>query len=150
MHEVAAMRGAVTTALEQMRAAGATRVTEVHMVLGASGHLTEEAARQHFATFAKGTPAEHATLTFTWLPATYRCFGCLRQFESSAPAASLECPTCGAVALEISHDDTCAVRYVDVAYDEEAEAKAADDGAAATRFGAIVAAPDDGQPMRRR
>ncbi len=120
MHEVAAMRGAVTTALEQLRAAGATRVTEVHMVLGASGHLTEEAARQHFAVFARGTPAEHATLTFTWLPATYKCLGCLRVFESTEPAVSVECPTCSAVALEIGHDETCAVRYVDVAYNEEA------------------------------
>jgi len=122
MHEVAAMRGAVTTALEQMRAAGATRVTEVHMLLGASGHLTEEAARQHFAVFSTGTPAEHATLTFTWLPATYKCLGCLRVFESTEPAVSVECPACSAVALEIAHDETCAVRYVDVAYDEDADA----------------------------
>jgi len=150
MHEVAAMRGAVTTALEQMRAAGATRVTEVHMVLGASGHLSEEAARQHFATFARGTPAEHAELTFTWLPATYRCFGCLRRFQSTEPAASVECPTCGAVALEIAHDDTYAVSYVDVAYGEGPEAEVADDGAAATRFGTAIVAPDDGQPMRRQ
>jgi hydrogenase nickel insertion protein HypA len=121
MHEVAAMRGAVTIALEQMRAASATRVTEVHMLLGASGHLTEAAARQHFAVFARGTPAEHATLTFTWLPATYKCLGCLRVFESTEPAVSVECPTCSAVALEIAHDETCAVQYVDVAYDEDAD-----------------------------
>jgi hydrogenase nickel insertion protein HypA len=142
MHEVAAMRGAVATALEQMRAAGATRVTEVHLMLGASGHLTEAAARQHFETFAKGTPAEHATLTFSWLPATYRCFGCLRIFETTAPAASVECPTCGAVALEIAHDDTCAVEYIDVAYGDTADGDTADGAAAdeGTSLGAQVAA----------
>ncbi len=144
------MRGAVTTALEQMRAAGATRVTEVHMLLGASGHLTEAAARQHFATFARGTPAEHATLTFTWLPATYKCFGCLRQFESAAPAASVECPTCGAIALEIAHDETCAVSYVDVAYDEDGAEVGAQTASDAMPTGAQVAASEDAQPMRRR
>lgn len=119
MHEVAAMRGAVATALEEMQAAGATRVVGIHLLLGASGHLSEEAARQHFTTFAKGTPAEGAELSFTWLPATYQCFNCLKQFGSTEPSESVACPACGGVALEIAHDDTCAVRFVDVAYEPD-------------------------------
>jgi Zn finger protein HypA/HybF involved in hydrogenase expression len=120
-------------------------VTEVRLALGASGHLTEEAARQHFATFAKGTPAERATLTFTWLPATYRCFGCLRVFQSTEPAASVECPTCGAVALEIAHEDTCAVSYIDVAYDGDGAEDGASKGATT---GAQLATPSGSQAPR--
>lgn len=117
MHEVAAMRGVVSQALDAMRAVGAIRVVGVHLLLGASGHLSEEAARQHFATMAKGTPAEDAELTFTWLPATYQCFACLRRFETTAPAESIACPECGGVALEIRHTDTCAVIDIDVSDD---------------------------------
>jgi hydrogenase nickel incorporation protein HypA/HybF len=113
------MRGVVATALEEMQAAGATRVVGVHLLLGASGHLTEDAARQHFALFAKGTAAEGAKLTFTWLPATYQCFSCLTQFGSAEPSESFACPECGGVALEIANDDICAVRFVDVAYESE-------------------------------
>ena len=42
MHEVAAMRGMVRTVLECMQQAGASRVTNVQLVLGASGHFTAD------------------------------------------------------------------------------------------------------------
>ncbi len=119
MHEVAAMRGVVTTVLEHMRQAGGSRVTGVEIVLGASGHLTEEAARQHFAVFAAGTPAAAATLSISWLPATYQCFECLHRFQSTLPTADVACPLCGAVALEVAHEDVCSVRSIDVACDDE-------------------------------
>ncbi len=129
MHEVAAMRGVVTSALEAMRAAGATRVVGTHLLLGASGHLSEEAARQHFATLAKGTPAEGAALTFTWLPATYQCVDCLHRFESAAPAESVACPDCGGVALEIAHQDTCALVSIDVTAEADPAASRSPSGA---------------------
>ncbi len=114
MHEVAAMRGALSMVLERMRDVGAIRVTHVELTLGTSGHLTEEAARQHFAVLAAGTPAEGATLAFTWLPATYQCFSCLRQFESTAPEAEAACPDCGDIALEIGHRDDYYVSSIEV------------------------------------
>jgi hydrogenase nickel insertion protein HypA len=119
MHEVAAMRAVVTTVLEHMQQAGGSRVTGVELVLGASGHLTEEAARQHFTVFAAGTPAAAATVSISWLPATYQCFECLHRFRSTLPTAEVVCPLCGAVALEIAHEDVCSVRSIDVTCDEE-------------------------------
>jgi hydrogenase nickel insertion protein HypA len=119
MHEVAAMRGVVTTALEHMRQAGGSRITQVELELGASGHLTEEAARQHFALLAEGTPTAGATVTIVWLPATYQCFECLHRFRLATPAADATCPLCGAVALEVEHQDTCSVRSIDIAVDDE-------------------------------
>ena len=119
MHEVAAMRGVVTTVLEHMRQAGGSRVTGVELVLGASGHLTEEAARQHFAVFAAGTPAAAATVSISWLPAPYQCFDRLHRFQSTLPTADVVCPLCGGVALEVAHEDVCSVCSIDVACDEE-------------------------------
>ena len=119
MHEVAAMQGMVRTALESMRASGGTRVIQVHLVLGASGHFTEEAARQHFAALTVGTPTEGAELTISWLPAQFQCFTCLHRFESCEPAEQVTCPQCGDLALEIEHQDICYVRAIDVAFDEE-------------------------------
>jgi hydrogenase nickel incorporation protein HypA/HybF len=120
MHEVATIRGAVTTALEHMRRAGGTRVTSVELALGASGHLTEEAALQHFALFARGTPAEGAAVVISWLPATYQCFACLHRFQSVEAAEEVACPACGGVALEVAHEDACYVRSIDVTFDEDA------------------------------
>ena len=63
MHEVAATQGMVGTALDCLRKAGATKVTNVQLVLGASGHFTAEASLQHFEAMTLGTPAECAPLT---------------------------------------------------------------------------------------
>jgi Zn finger protein HypA/HybF involved in hydrogenase expression len=116
MHELAATRGILATALEQMHAAGASRITGLELTIGASGHLTEDAVRQNFLLLALGTPAEMATLTIVWLPATYQCFSCLNRFASAAPAAEISCPACGGVALEIEHQEVFSVSAIDVVF----------------------------------
>lgn len=118
MHEVAAMQSVVRSMLDTLRAARAARVTSAHLVLGASGHFTEDAARQHFAVLAEGTPAAGASLTIDWLPATYQCFTCLRRFTSRLAPAEVRCPDCQSVALEIAHRDVCYIDEIEVAFDD--------------------------------
>jgi hydrogenase nickel incorporation protein HypA/HybF len=121
MHEVAAMQGVVRTVLERLQEAGGKRVTNVQLVLGASSHFTADAAYQLFEALVKGTPAESASLTIEWLPATYQCVSCLHLFESSEPSAQVTCPRCGELALEITHQDVCSVSAIDITSDEENE-----------------------------
>jgi Zn finger protein HypA/HybF involved in hydrogenase expression len=121
MHELAAIRGALTTVLEQTCEAGAVRVISVELTLGASGHVTEAAAQQHFEALAVGTPAEGAVLTFVWRPATYQCLSCLRRFESGAPAIEAVCPDCGEIGLEIAHRDDVYVSSIEVEMPSDAE-----------------------------
>lgn len=107
MHEVAAIKGVITTICAEMREAGGTKITGVHLVLGASGHMTEEGARQNFAMLATGTPAADAVLDIEWRPATYRCLDCLRDFAVIQVEEPVICPQCGGIALEIEHQDVC-------------------------------------------
>jgi Zn finger protein HypA/HybF involved in hydrogenase expression len=86
----------------------------VYLTLGASGHLTEEAARQHFALLSQGTAVANAELVISWLPASYQCVLCLNQFESLAPADAVACPQCGGVALETAHQDVCWVDAIEI------------------------------------
>lgn len=111
------MQDVVTTILHSLENAKASRVTGVHLEVGASGHFTEVAVRQYFRALTRGTPIVGADLTITWLPATYQCLTCQQRFESNA-ATSL-CPRCGDVAIEVTHQDTCHVRSIDVAFHEE-------------------------------
>jgi hydrogenase nickel incorporation protein HypA/HybF len=97
-----------------MQAAGATRLTKVQLVLGASGHLTEDAARQHFALCAQNTPAADAQLDITWEPAAYQCFECLARFASLEPPETVRCPECGGLALEVAHSDACYIAEIQV------------------------------------
>jgi len=114
MHEVAAIKGMCSTAVQHAQAAGATRITHIELTLGASGHFTEEAVRQHFELEAAGTLAEGATLAITWLPATYQCFSCLEQFQSVGSSESVTCPRCASAALELAHEDVYYVSSIDV------------------------------------
>jgi Zn finger protein HypA/HybF involved in hydrogenase expression len=121
MHEIAAMQGAVSDALTALKQSGGRRVTHVYLTLGASGHLTEEAARQHFALLSQGTPVANAQLVITWLPASYQCFSCRNQFESLAPADAVACPQCGGVALETAHQDVCWVEAIEIDSGDDGE-----------------------------
>jgi len=119
MHEAAAMQAIVRIILHRMQQAGASRVINVQLILGASGHLTAEAANQHFEALVNGTPIEGASLTIQWLPAEYQCFFCLHCFESGEPSSHVTCPECGEAALEIGHRDMCHVSAIDVSFEEE-------------------------------
>ncbi len=117
MHEVAAMQGICSLAVEKAEAAGAKKITHIEMTLGASQHLTEDAVRQHFEVLSSGTLAEGASLAVTWLPATYQCFSCLETFQSMEQSEPVTCPECGKVALEVSHQDVFCVTSIDVSFD---------------------------------
>ena len=121
MHEITAMQGVMRAALESLSKAGGKRVTNVQLILGASSHVSADAAYQLFEVLAKGTPAENASLTIEWLPAAYRCLACQHSFESSEPSFQVICPKCGELALETAHQDICALSAIDIVGDEEHE-----------------------------
>jgi Zn finger protein HypA/HybF involved in hydrogenase expression len=103
-----------------MRQAGAARVTNVQLSVAVSGHACEDVLRQYFALCTATTPADGATLTIIWHPATYRCLSCQAVFQSLQPGVEALCPACGDTAMEIDHQDICAVSALDVAFDETA------------------------------
>lgn len=117
MHEVSVIQGIVKTILASMEEAGASRVTNVQLVIGSSGHFSEEAVRQNFQALTRDTPIEGATLGLSWVPATYQCLSCQHRFESTSSMAM--CPQCGDLALEISHQDVCYLRTIDVVATDE-------------------------------
>ena len=119
MHEVGIMQGAVKTILESMSQAGASRVTNVQLTVGRSGHFSEESVRHYFQLLTKDTPAEGASLTILWLPATVQCLTCLHRFSSCEPAEQTKCPKCGDVVMEVEHQDSCYVSAIDVVSEEE-------------------------------
>ena len=126
MHEVAAITGAVNTALAYRRQAGASHVTNIELEVGASGHFTEEALRQYVAMLTADTPAEGTSVRIVWLPATYQCLDCGHCFERFQPAGETVCPECEGVVLEMNHQDTCRLRAIDVAFDDLSKSGAGD------------------------
>lgn len=114
MHERALIEGAIGTAIQRLDAMGAPPVRGVDLVVGVSGHMTEDVLRQQFAMSAAGTPLERAALRIFWVPAQYQCFDCLCQFTSAVLSEDVRCPACGGIALEIDHNDQCYISALDI------------------------------------
>ena len=92
MHELSIMAEAVRMAVEAAQAAGAKRVTELRLRVGALSGVVPDALQFAFEAMAAGTLAENATLTIEHVPARFWCETCLREFEAARLFA--ECPQC--------------------------------------------------------
>ncbi len=104
MHELSAVEDMVEIALEKAEEAGSQRITGMHFVINAGGHVNEESVRICFQIAAKDTPAQDAAHYFAWNPAHYRCTGGKHVFEqmpeeAESPEGIVTCPECGEPAL---------------------------------------------------
>ena len=86
------MQSALSQALDQARQAGASRVHEIRLRIGALSGVVPDALQFAFEALADGTLAEGARLTIENVPARFWCATCHRQFEANGMFA--ECPDC--------------------------------------------------------
>ena len=86
------MQSALTQVLEQARDAGASRVHEIRLRVGALSGVVPDALQFAFEALTEGTPAQGARLTIENVPARFWCATCRREFQ--APDKFPECPDC--------------------------------------------------------
>jgi len=86
------MQSALSQALDQARRAGASRVHEIRLRIGALSGVVPDALQFAFEALADGTPAENAVLTIEHVPARFWCATCRQEFEAGNRFA--ECPGC--------------------------------------------------------
>jgi hydrogenase nickel incorporation protein HypA/HybF len=99
MHELSIMQSALDQALERARLAGAQRVHEIRLRVGALSGVVPEALEIAFQSLTEGTPAEGAVLIIDGVPARYWCTVCDCEFTSENNFA--ECPICHVNSLEL-------------------------------------------------
>lgn len=64
MHELGIASRLLDVVIERAAAAGATRVSEVHLEIGEESDVAPEALRHYWPQVSTGTPAEGARLVF--------------------------------------------------------------------------------------
>ena len=99
MHEMSLALNIVELAAAKAAAAGAERVSEVEIEVGALAGVMAEALTFCFAAAAQDTPVEGARLLVRELAGQAKCLACSHSF----PVDSLlgQCPECGAYATEL-------------------------------------------------
>lgn len=121
MHELNATQGLLELALEQARAAGAARVTDLYLVVGELSTMAPAAVRHYLDVLSPGTPAEGATLHVREVSAELACRACGRRRAAAAPDPG--CPGCGSRGSLVAAGHEFYLEAIDVATDSVASAR---------------------------
>ncbi len=112
MHELSITQGILDIALEQAKAANATRITRINLTIGALTGVVDDCVQFYFEILAKDTIAAGTTLSFERPATKVRCGGCGTTFEPGDVAWS--CPSCGSHQAEIIQGRECRVNSIEV------------------------------------
>lgn len=93
MHEYAVTESIVDIAVREAEKAGASRITEIRLVIGDLSTIIDESVSLYFDMISRGTAAEGAKLVFKRMPARFRCNVCCTEYDK--PARGFDCPVCG-------------------------------------------------------
>ncbi len=115
MHELGATQRILDVALEQARAAGASRITDLYLVNGELSTMAPDAVRHYLDELCPGTPAEGAALHVRELPAELACRSCGRRRPATTPDPG--CPGCGSPDAVVAGGTEFYLEGIDVAMD---------------------------------
>lgn len=93
MHELAITEGIVEVAVPAAEKAGAKRILEIHLKIGALSGVFPECIQDCLEAVTKGTIAEGAKLVVSEIPVKVYCRDC--QLESEIDRKKIQCPHCG-------------------------------------------------------
>ena len=97
MHEMSLVRSVVRIVTEEAEAAGAAKVTKVHIVLGEGRDIVVDYFESLFRFLARGTVAESAEIVLHPTPYMARCNACGGEFHLiPIDKRTWTCPSCGA------------------------------------------------------
>lgn len=93
MHEYAVTQGMLDLVLTEAKKAGASKVTEIRLVIGDLSTILDESVQMYFDIMSEGTIVQGAKLSFRRIASRFRCKGCGNEFDK--PAKGFDCPQCG-------------------------------------------------------
>ena len=110
MHEATLAEGIIKIAVNAARGSGATKISEVGLVIGEMSGVETEALIFSFRLLAKNTIAEGAELVIERTPLIAKCGKCGGEFRPEG--YNFFCPECDGI-LQIISGREMQVRYVE-------------------------------------
>lgn len=117
MHELPITQSLLKIALEHAETAGATKINDLHLVIGQMSSLVDDSIQFYWDIIAKGTIAEGATLHFERVPATLRCFNCGGEFSLNG-REDFRCPQCQSAQVQVVGGDDFRLESIEVDLDD--------------------------------
>lgn len=100
-------------ALEAAASAGASRIHEIHLVIGDLSSMVDDSVQFYFDILAEGTAAEGARLVFRREAAVLACSGCGLTTDVQAPLPP-SCPRCGDLRVRVKGGQEFRVDSIEV------------------------------------
>jgi hydrogenase nickel incorporation protein HypA/HybF len=116
MHELAITESVLKIAVEHAKAAGASRITDVHLVIGQLSSFVDDSIQFYWDIISRGTPAEGAALHFRRVPAELQCVACGTRYGLTGE--DLACPECGGTQMEVLAGEELNLEAIDVEGDQ--------------------------------
>lgn len=113
MHELSLAESLIEQVERAVEAAGAGRVTALHLQIGRLSGVDADALRFGFDVAARGTRLDGATLAITMLPVVIYCPSC--QAEVELPDLQpFRCPRCGTPSADVRQGREMTIETVEV------------------------------------
>jgi hydrogenase nickel incorporation protein HypA/HybF len=112
MHELSVTESILEIALRHSQQAGATRVTNLYLVIGQLSSIVDDSVQFYWDIIAKDTLAEGACLHFQRVPAEFLCLDCNHRFIPGDEI--LACPNCQSVRIKVKAGDEFLLESIDV------------------------------------
>lgn len=100
-------------ALEAAASAGASRIDEIHLVIGDLSSMVDDSVQFYFDILAEGTAAEGARLVFRREAAVLTCSACDLETDVQAPLPPA-CPRCGDLRVRVKGGQEFRVDSIEV------------------------------------
>jgi len=112
MHELSITQNLLDIATRHAEKAGATRITDIHVVIGQLASVVDDSVQFYWDIISEGTLAAGASLHFERRPAQLRCRDCEHRYHPAQ--GELACPQCGSVQVEVLSGDEFYLESIEV------------------------------------
>ena len=99
MHELVVTESIRDIALRHALAAGATKVTDIYIVIGRLASVVDDSVQFYWDLICQDTLCAGATLHFQRIPACMLCLDCKHEYTLGAELTP--CPQCGSISAHI-------------------------------------------------
>ena len=112
MHELPITQSILKIALNHAEQAGASRVTDLYVVIGKLSYVVDDSVQFYWDVIAKDTIAEGAQLHFRRVPVEFLCLDCNHHYAPDEE--NLACPQCGSTRVKIIAGEEFQLESIDV------------------------------------
>lgn len=112
MHELAVTESILEITLRHAQAAGARRVTGLHILVGQLSSIIDDSVQFYWDIIARDSLAEGAELHFRRVPAELLCLACNHHYTPSD--RDFLCPQCGSAQVKVVGGEEFQLEAIDV------------------------------------